>query len=90
MKGFYRCTVCGKKLIRRLPNGMWRFEFGRDPNGDFAPVTIEIFGQIRMKCIRRKCRRENPDHWNVFTFFPPGFSIIGQPQSPEGESDSED
>jgi len=70
---FYTCSECGKKLIGRKPNGTFVFCFG---SNQLPPlVHIEIFGSIRMKCLRRSCRKKNPSHWNIFTFFPDGFSI---------------
>jgi hypothetical protein len=74
--GFYVCTKCGKRLIGRKKNGTFVFLFG---GANSSPlVHIEVFGSIRMKCLRRSCRRRHPDHWNVFTFFPDGFSIAEQ------------
>lgn len=74
---FYKCSICGKKLIGRKPNGLFVFVFaGQQP----PPVVhLEIFGSIRMKCIRRSCRKAHPDHWNVFNFFPEGDSIAEKP-----------
>jgi hypothetical protein len=74
---FYKCSICGKKLIGRKPNGLFVFVFA----GQIPPplVHLEIFGSIKMKCIRRSCRRSNPDHWNVFNFFPEGSSIAETP-----------
>jgi len=59
-----RCEVCGKKLLRRRANGVFVFKFGRNSQGDDV-VHIELFGSIRMKCIRDSCR-----HMNQFNFFP--------------------
>ena len=65
-KKFFYCEKCGKKLIQRLPNGMWRFIFGKSGDGtDSPPVDIEIYGSLRMKCLRRGC-----NHRNVLTYFP--------------------
>jgi len=83
--GFYTCSICGKKLIRRKHNGLWVFRFGR--GGDFTPVEMLIFGHIKMRCIRRRCRKENPDHWNEFTLFPKSVKTIGQ-KSNDNEDDS--
>ena len=68
---FFYCQICGKKLIERLPNGLWRFAFGRSiqENGK-PPVDMQIHGSLKMRCLRRSCRNENPDHWNVLNFFP--------------------
>ena len=62
---FLRCTKCKKKLIKRLPNGLLRFEFGSSPNGK-RPVFMEIYGSVRMRCLRKDC-----GHFNTYTFFPP-------------------
>jgi hypothetical protein len=67
-KLFYRCEKCGKILIERRPNGLWYFVFGK--NKKFVPVEMHIHGNIKMRCLRRSCRRDNPDHWNIFNFFP--------------------
>jgi hypothetical protein len=73
---FYKCSICGKKLIGRKPNGIFVFVFA----GQCPPpiVCLEIFGSVRMKCIRRSCRHKNPDHWNVFTFFPDEMNAIAE------------
>lgn len=68
MSVFYRCEKCGKKLIQRLPNGIWVFRFGRqeDDNGkSFTPVEMYIYGSIQMKCIKRTC-----GHLNNLHYFP--------------------
>lgn len=75
-KQFYKCEKCGKKLIERLPNGLWKFCFGRQKveseNGssedtqEFTPVVdMKIKGSIRMKCIRRDC-----GHYTILPYFP--------------------
>lgn len=60
---FVTCEKCGKKLIERKPNGLWVFKFGK--NGDEPLVHLEIYGSIKMTCLRRSCR-----HVNVLHFFP--------------------
>ena len=66
-----RCTVCGKKIIERLPNGIWRFIFGKGAEGvSKPPVEMQIHGSLKMRCLRRSCRHNKPDHWNVLNFFP--------------------
>ena len=72
---FYTCSKCGKKLIGRKANGTFVFLFATNQSPPL--VHIEIFGSIRMRCLRRSCRKNNPSHWNVFTFFPDGFAIAG-------------
>ena len=68
---FFRCEKCGKKLIERMPNGCWRFVFGKtNDSSRFIPVEMKIHGSLVMRCLRRTCRREHPDHWNVLNFFP--------------------
>lgn len=71
-KNFIVCTKCEKNLIERRQNEEGEqvlfFAFGRNPDGrDFMPVQIEISGDVtvKMKCLRRHCRKENPDHWNI-------------------------
>lgn len=72
-KNFYCCSLCGKKLIERKSNGIWRFVFGRERSDDSTSnpvVSMEILGHVKMQCMRRSCRRKNPDHWNTFNFLP--------------------
>jgi hypothetical protein len=72
-KLFFRCSICGKLLIERLPNGLWHFVFGKRPDekGDFIfPVEMMIHGSVRMRCLRRSCRVKHPEHWNTLNFFP--------------------
>jgi hypothetical protein len=64
------CKFCGKKLMERQEDGLWHFVFGRikDRNGQFtgdAPVDMFIHGNIKIKCIRRTCRKEN-----ILNFWP--------------------
>lgn len=63
---FVICEKCGKKLIERLPNGIWRFRFGKREGG-VSVVDMEIHGSIKMKCLKRTC-----NHINVLNYFPPG------------------
>jgi len=67
---YVHCSLCGKVLLERQANGLWRFIFGRDKIHGFAVVDIQIYGSIKMRCLRRRCRAEHPNHWNVFNFFP--------------------
>ena len=70
-KTFLYCSVCGKRVLERMPNGLFRFIFGK--NHDLPgkpPVELYIHGSLKMRCLRRSCRTENPDHWNIFNFFP--------------------
>ena len=63
---FVVCEKCGKKLIERLPNGLFRFVFGRrnDSPGD-PPVYMLIHGNLQIKCFRRTC-----GHMNTLNYFP--------------------
>lgn len=65
-KNFVYCEKCGKKLIERMPNGLWKFVFGKKAEGaSLPPVYMIIHGSLKMACIRRSC-----GHWNVFNYFP--------------------
>lgn len=65
-KTFVFCEMCGKKLIERMPNGLWKFVFGKRAEGtNSPPVYMIIHGSLKMKCIRRSC-----GHWNIFNYFP--------------------
>ena len=69
-KVFVYCEHCGKKLIERLPNGFFRFVFGKSKDGygnSTPPVDITIQGNLKMKCIRRSCRRDNIINMLPFT-----------------------
>jgi len=75
---FMRCELCSKKLIERMPNGLWRFVFGKNPESpDLPPVEMQIHGSLKMRCLRRSCRTENPNFWNVLNFFP----VLNRPDS---------
>ena len=62
-KSFVCCEKCGKRLIERLPNGVFKFIFGGKQQ--LPPVELYIYGSIKMRCLRKNCR-----HWNEFTFLP--------------------
>lgn len=63
---FIKCEHCGKKIIKRLPNGLWHFVFGRKPSsGDFIPVELFIYGSVKIRCWHRECNKFNTLH-----FFP--------------------
>ena len=69
-KTFLVCEKCGKKLIKRMPNGILYFIFGRrkDRLGvyrDYCPVELYIHGSIKIKCLSRDC-----DHFTIINFFP--------------------
>jgi len=61
-KIFLNCEHCGKRLIERMPNGLFRFVFG---GRESPPVEILIAGSVRVKCLRKSCK-----HWNEFSFLP--------------------
>ena len=52
---FVYCEKCGKKLLERQPNGVWRFRFGRIQKSDETVVDILFYGSLRFKCTRRTC-----------------------------------
>jgi len=63
---FVQCERCGKKLIKRLSNGLWHFKFGRDMNGyGNPPVDILIHGNLQIKCLNRDC-----GHINTLNYYP--------------------
>jgi hypothetical protein len=88
-KTFYKCDKCNKKLIERLPNGLWKFAFGRqriefDESGEALPfdkdqyepaVMMLIRGSIKIKCLKREC-----GHYNILPFFPNSTDFV-EPQS---------
>jgi len=87
---FIQCELCGKRLIERLPNGLWSFSFGRPAPEDrnnpteiekIAPVRLLVHGSIKIRCLRKSCRLKHPDHWNVLNFFPPPVQQITNKES---------
>jgi len=77
---FLNCEKCGKRLIERMPNGLFRFIFGKkkDNDGkllDFTPVHLLIYGSVRMKCLTRTC-----GHVNTFNYFPNSPIQSGPPE----------
>ena len=62
---FICCEKCGKKLIERYSNGIFKFRFGRRGENSEPAVDLEIYGSLKIKCLRRSC-----DHVNVLNFFP--------------------
>jgi hypothetical protein len=82
---FFRCEKCGKKLIKRLNNGIWYFAYGRKKmtNGEYsvyAPVEIFVHGSVKMKCFDDSC-----SYWNTFNFLPP-FPVINNPNVGKSEN----
>ena len=63
---FINCQKCGKRLIERMPNGLFRFRFGSSRGENKRPVVeIVIHGSVKIKCLRRGC-----NHQNVLNYFP--------------------
>jgi len=78
-KTFVYCEKCRKKLIERLPNGLWKFVFGKKSElSKNPPVNMMIHGSIKMKCIRRTC-----GHWNVLNYFPKIETLLTNQQEAE-------
>ena len=84
MKGvLIRCEHCNRPLIERLPNGLFRFSYGRPweqnkegrwvPKGGYTPVVIYIKGNIKMKCFRKDC-----DQYSVINYTPAD-DVFNQP-----------
>lgn len=73
-KHMHTCSICGKVLIERKSNGLWYFVFGKgfsdNQRNIFIPVELYLHGNLKMRCLRRSCRKAHPDHWNVFNFWP--------------------
>ena len=51
---FIFCDKCGKKLIYRRDDGTLVFRFGKS-HKEKPIVDIEIFGDIKLTCLRRSC-----------------------------------
>ena len=60
MDGYWiKCKKCGKKLIKRRPDSLYEFRFGKRDEGESdSPVHMFIHGNIKMKCLRRGCEHE--------------------------------
>jgi len=66
-KIFHQCSKCGKNLIEEK-DGKLIFCFGKSRDStlfNFIPVEMCISGVLKMRCIRKSCRKDNPDHWEV-------------------------
>lgn len=61
------CQSCGRPIIRRLPNGVWHFVFGRQVDGDRSAVDMYIHGNIKIRCWRKDC-----GFLNTLNYFPKG------------------
>jgi len=89
-KMFLYCEKCGKRVLERMPNGLFKFVFGRNQNDPGKPpVEMFIHGSLKMRCLRRSCRTEKPDHWNVFDFFPHSVPKVAHKQSADQTEDEE-
>jgi len=82
-KMFINCKFCGKRLIQRKQNGIFKFVFGARKTKDgesleSPPVDIEIHGSIKMKCPRKTCGQ-----YNILNYFPN--TITFQSANPESE-----
>lgn len=64
-KSYVSCEKCGKRLIGRLPSGVFEFLFGGTDDQGFYAVDIRIHGSIKMRCLRKSCR-----HLNIVHFLP--------------------
>jgi hypothetical protein len=54
-----RCEKCGKPIIRRYPNGVWHFMFGKRSGSKEPPVNMFIHGSLKLKCWHTGCGHEN-------------------------------
>lgn len=62
--GWIYCEHCGKKLLRRKPNGIFVLKFGRGNDGE-SVIEVEIHGSIKIRCFRKECRQ-----YNIINYFP--------------------
>jgi hypothetical protein len=61
------CQSCGRPLIKRLPNGVWHFMFGRQVSGDRPAVDLYVQGNMKIRCWRTDC-----GFFNTLNYFPKG------------------
>ena len=74
--GWVICEKCGKRLLRRKPNGMFSFKFGKRKDDSGLPVVdMEIFGSIRVKCWGSHGNGKRCDHENILNLLPPGIRL---------------
>jgi len=78
---FVVCEKCKKRLIERLPNGLWRFRFGKRPGKENAIVEMLIHGSLKIRCFRDYC-----GHINTLNYLP----NIDDFQSPQSEASQPD
>ena len=87
-KMFLYCSLCGKRILERMPNGLFKFVFGRNQNDPGKPpVEMFLHGSLKMRCLRRSCRTGAPDHWNIFNFFPHVIKKVAHKQSDQTEEE---
>ena len=79
---FVKCAGCGKPLLERLPNGLWRFKFGKPRMIDVSgrPIMEEgrpVFQKVQTPVViyvhgslMMKCFRKPCNHWNELNYFP--------------------
>lgn len=78
---FITCEKCGKKLIERDKNGIWKFRFGKRGEKSEPVVDMQIYGSLKMKCLRRGC-----DHVNILNFFPMSVKYINPGVPEDGDT----
>lgn len=65
------CEKCGKTIGSvDKENKQFSFRFGKSKEREdsITPVVIDVtfpVKELKMKCFRKECRREYPDHWNI-------------------------
>ena len=65
------CEQCGKPLIQRLSNGIWKFKWGKqkvfqgDTVSNWTPIELYAHGSLKLKCFRKAC-----EHWNTLNYLP--------------------
>lgn len=77
------CKRCKKKLIKRLPNGLFVFEFGKRRGDINSPprVHIEIHGDAKIRCLNPDCLLDN-----IFNMLPVSPRLSNnQPSSEKGK-----
>lgn len=52
---YVHCDSCGKRLVEKTADGKLIFKFGKSNDVDYVPVEIEIFGTMKIKCLRKRC-----------------------------------
>lgn len=79
---FIMCKACNRPLIERLPNGLWRFKFGRPRMTDDVgrplvegnkPIFQNVIAPVILYVhgsLRMKCFRNKCNAWNELNYFP--------------------